>query len=181
MIGNGSLKIVLRSGEYFTIWGGPSRSALPSLTYARVAAEVTMPSVVSMDIPDFSVPAKRQVDEFLGGVVPMILTGEPIYVGCMGGFGRTGMALALICRAFGIKRAVNYVRKNYHPSAVETHAQEQFVSHYKVTDLVKDRVENFQLFSLARANRSLTLSPYAHKFDNESVLLGKLLAFDLNS
>ena len=48
----------------------------------------------------------------------------------MGGRGRTGTALACIAVLDGVPadQAVDYVRRHYHPDAVETDEQRQFVA-----------------------------------------------------
>jgi protein-tyrosine phosphatase len=55
---------------------------------------------------------------------------ERVEVGCMGGRGRTGTALACLAVLDGVpaEQAVEYVRQNYHPDAVETAEQSQFVA-----------------------------------------------------
>jgi protein-tyrosine phosphatase len=55
---------------------------------------------------------------------------ERVEVGCMGGRGRTGTALACIAVLDGVPadQAVEYVRRHYHPDAVETEEQRQFVA-----------------------------------------------------
>jgi protein-tyrosine phosphatase len=55
---------------------------------------------------------------------------ERVEVGCMGGRGRTGTALACIAVLDGVPpgEAVDYVRRHYHQDAVETDEQRQFVA-----------------------------------------------------
>ena len=57
---------------------------------------------------------------------------ERVEVGCMGGRGRTGTALACIAVLEGVPadQAVDYVRRHYHPDAVETEQQRQFVAEF---------------------------------------------------
>jgi protein-tyrosine phosphatase len=57
---------------------------------------------------------------------------ERVEVGCMGGRGRTGTALACIAVLDGVPadQAVEYVRRHYHPDAVETVEQRQFVAEF---------------------------------------------------
>ena len=57
---------------------------------------------------------------------------ERVEVGCMGGRGRTGTALACIAVLDGVPpdQAVEYVRRHYHPDAVETAEQLQFVAEF---------------------------------------------------
>jgi len=55
--------------------------------------------------------------------------GEQVEVGCFGGLGRTGTALACMAILAGIApgQAVQWVREHYDPCAVETPEQEQWV------------------------------------------------------
>jgi protein-tyrosine phosphatase len=57
---------------------------------------------------------------------------ERVEVGCMGGRGRTGTALACIAVLDGVPadQAVEYVRRHYHPDAVETVEQHRFVADF---------------------------------------------------
>jgi protein-tyrosine phosphatase len=57
---------------------------------------------------------------------------ERVEVGCMGGRGRTGTGLACLAIFDGVPadQAVEYVRQHYHPDAVETAAQRQFIAEF---------------------------------------------------
>jgi hypothetical protein len=57
---------------------------------------------------------------------------ERVEVGCMGGRGRTGTGLACIAVLDGVPadEAVEYVRRHYHPDAVETAEQRRFVAEF---------------------------------------------------
>ena len=58
--------------------------------------------------------------------------GELVEIGCIGGHGRTGSALACLAVLTGTPTdaAVDWVRAAYCPDAVETDAQRSFVEHY---------------------------------------------------
>lgn len=64
-----------------------------------------------------------------------ILAGDKVFVGCIGGHGRTGMVLtALVAHMTGMKDATTYVRENYCKKAVESTSQVNFLKkHYAVT------------------------------------------------
>jgi hypothetical protein len=55
--------------------------------------------------------------------------GERVEIGCLGGRGRTGTVLACMAVLAGIPaaEAVAWVRCNYHPEAVETPEQQEWV------------------------------------------------------
>ncbi|MBI2000314.1 MAG: hypothetical protein HYS69_03830 [candidate division NC10 bacterium] len=55
--------------------------------------------------------------------------GQRVEIGCIGGLGRTGTALACMAILAGVPvdQAVSWVRANYSPHAVENPAQERWV------------------------------------------------------
>jgi len=55
--------------------------------------------------------------------------GERVEIGCLGGLGRTGTALACMAILAGVapQDAVAWVRAHYHPLAVDTATQEEWV------------------------------------------------------
>jgi protein-tyrosine phosphatase len=61
------------------------------------------------------------------------LTGKDVYIGCQGGWGRTGLFLALLAKTCGVENPIMYVRQNYARTAVETPAQEKYVRDFDVT------------------------------------------------
>jgi protein-tyrosine phosphatase len=58
---------------------------------------------------------------------------ERVEVGCRGGTGRTGTALACLAVLDGVppEEAVTFVRTHYRPRAVETKAQAAFVARFR--------------------------------------------------
>lgn len=59
-------------------------------------------------------------------------TGDRVELACGGGVGRTGTALACLAVLDGVPshEAVAYVRRHYHPRAVETPWQRRFVTRF---------------------------------------------------
>ena len=83
-----------------------------------------------LDWPDFGVPDDAaQVVAVLGSLLDRAHAGERVEVGCVGGHGRTGTALACLAILSGQSpdQAVDWVRANYCPEAVETADQEAFI------------------------------------------------------
>jgi hypothetical protein len=83
-----------------------------------------------LDWPDGGVPvAPAKVAGALGTVLSRSRGGEKVEIGCLGGHGRTGTALACLAVICGSApgQAVDWVRANYCASAVETAEQESFV------------------------------------------------------
>jgi protein-tyrosine phosphatase len=84
-----------------------------------------------VDWPDFGVPANGgAVVESLKAVLERARSGQDIEVGCIGGHGRTGTALACLAVLAGhpASGAVAWVRSSYCAKAVETPEQEAFIA-----------------------------------------------------
>jgi hypothetical protein len=84
-----------------------------------------------VDWPDFGLPSDRaSLMATLDSVRERARAGEVIEIGCLGGHGRTGTALACLAVLTGVPAvdAVGWVRANFCEKAVETPEQEAFVS-----------------------------------------------------
>ncbi len=83
-----------------------------------------------IDWPDFGLPADsdRAADQITAAFA-RARRGDVVEVGCVGGLGRTGTVLACMAVLAGVPAAsaVDWVRREYRPAAVETSAQEQWV------------------------------------------------------
>src|SRR5690606_26734740 len=89
---------------------------------------------VLLPITDFSVPENAaDTDDALVAAFKAGIDGRPVYVGCMGGWGRTGLFLALMAKVAGEKDPVGYVRRWYTPHAVETKQQKAYVENYDMS------------------------------------------------
>jgi predicted protein tyrosine phosphatase len=80
--------------------------------------------------PDFDVP--RDDEQVVSAIVEAVgraRHGQEVLVGCRQGIGRTGTLLAAIAIACGVpaQGARAWVRTNYHPRAVETEAQHEWL------------------------------------------------------
>lgn len=83
-----------------------------------------------LDWPDFGVPPDlADAQTVLGALLERARSGQWVEVGCWGGHGRTGTALACLATLAGYPAndAVAWVRSNYCARAVETQAQAEFV------------------------------------------------------
>lgn len=88
-----------------------------------------------LDWPDFGVPGDpTAVVEALTSLRERARSGERVEIGCYGGHGRTGTALAVLAVLCGchLDQAVGWVRANYCERAVENDEQEAFVRHLRV-------------------------------------------------
>ncbi|QDP98569.1 hypothetical protein FOE78_04195 [Microlunatus elymi] len=84
--------------------------------------------------PDFDVPDdNEQVRSALESLIKRARAGLRVELGCVGGHGRTGTALAVAAVLTGLDPAgaVGWVRTTYCPAAVETPAQEDFVARWR--------------------------------------------------
>jgi rhodanese/phosphatase family protein len=87
-----------------------------------------------LDWPDFGVPADAStMGDAMRSVLDRARAGRRVEVGCLGGHGRTGTALACLAVLSGVpsKQAVAWVRANYCPAAVERQEQEAFVAGFR--------------------------------------------------
>ena len=85
------------------------------------------------DWPDFGVPADADaLRAALQRLLDHARAGEVVEVGCLGGHGRTGTALACLAVLTGTpaEAAVDWVRTHYCADAVETDAQRAFVASF---------------------------------------------------
>lgn len=83
-----------------------------------------------VDWPDFGVPADaEELNDKLRSALARCRAGQRVEIGCLGGHGRTGTALACLARLDGVPAgdAVAWVREHYCRQAVETVDQEAFV------------------------------------------------------
>ena len=141
MKSNGKLPIKLGwAGAYrsFEITGGPFDNFVQAEGRFGVcvrAEPVRRPHAgVTLPIHDFSVPRmpKDQVDCVIQRALGEALDGKEVYVGCMGGWGRTGLFLALLAKVCGEATPILYVRTHYTPRAVETAEQQAYVDGFDV-------------------------------------------------
>jgi hypothetical protein len=153
----GQLKLPLFLGRYHVICGGPFRSRPKDMPAIKLAVEIDASADLKLDIEDYNVPEQQALDEVLRKAVTMILHGEPMYAGCMGGKGRTGLFLAILAKAFGVRDPVAYVRRHYYSHAVETNGQNEFVRDYQIPVDVQKMVRRAKWESLFRFRFNLTL------------------------
>lgn len=141
---NGTLPINLglkHAFMRFSVIGGPFdyRAEMPGPVFGVcVRAERVPPTGVDVYLPirDFDVPSDAAaVSDAIRETLRAALAGETVYVGCMGGWGRTGLFMALLAKAAGIGDPVDYVRKHYTPRAIETKEQYAYVAGFDVTEL----------------------------------------------
>lgn len=113
--------------------GRPLRQAATPADFTLVLAPGPLPSWRYRRIrwPDFWIPLNRQdALDALGEAYRLAGAGQRVEVACHGGVGRTGTALAALAVLDGLSpaEAVDWVRRGYHPRAVETPWQRRWLS-----------------------------------------------------
>jgi hypothetical protein len=89
-----------------------------------------------VDWPDFGLPREpARAATALRSLLERARAGQRVEVGCLGGHGRTGTAVACLAVLTGCPAAdaVAWVRAHYCTRAVETPAQEAFVTRYRTS------------------------------------------------
>lgn len=116
---------------------GPYRERFPGTYGVKLAENHQVPNACDYHFPiqDFGVPKAADFQVLLAKLILLADDGHVVYVGCMGGIGRTGMVLAGLARVLrkqGGDAAIAWTRRNYLGHAVETRAQEQLVRDFDV-------------------------------------------------
>lgn len=155
----GMLLLPIGGKKYFMVYGGPFLECPDEATGVCMAQELVYAADdndVVIPTRDFSTPLRSQLDAGLNKAVDLILKGEPVYVGCMGGRGRTGLFLAVLAKAFGVCNPVECVRANYYAHAVETPEQYRYVTKYEVPEEVLKKIKRAKFKAKFRWKKSLT-------------------------
>jgi len=144
--GNG--KVILphpyQSGP-LVLHGGPYRSKPHELLGVRLEMSAPADDTMVVDFPivDFGVPDYEDLVTAVHKAYERALGARELYIGCTGGFGRTGLFMTcLMARVMfengfpfpDAKAAVTYLRALYVPNAVETADQMDMVERY-ISDL----------------------------------------------
>jgi hypothetical protein len=140
--GKGCITLPLTDKQFFVVHGGPYRDIPLGMMGVKMAVEITAESAVNIPTKDFNTPPMQELYKGLDKAVALILAGEPVYVGCMGGIGRTGLFLAILAKTFGVKNPIQYVRRHYFAHAVETAEQIKFVKAFIPNPRVRTRIKN---------------------------------------
>lgn len=137
----GQLQIPLNKRQFFVVTGGPFMECPKSMKGVKMAKEIKQECAVDIPTQDFQVPDRKLLYRGLAKALDMMLAGEPLYVGCMGGKGRTGLFLAVLAKSMGVKKPVEFVREKYYSHAVETKEQYDFVKKFTITPSLRKKVK----------------------------------------
>jgi len=113
------------------VLGGPYLEKPKHCFGVKMAKEIKANCDVDIPVVDFQVP--HLIDLWTGihyTMRAMVLDDEIVYVGCMGGKGRTGVFMACLAKVFGEADPIGHVRHHYNPHAVETGPQKTFVNNF---------------------------------------------------
>ena len=123
----------LSAADHGPAAGGRPLVLVPDLTLQLLARPETLPwESVWVRWPDFRLPADPAGAREALVQAWRRSASERVEVGCDGGRGRTGTALACLAVLDGVPpaEAVAYVRERYDPRAVETPGQRRFVRRF---------------------------------------------------
>ena len=137
----GQIQIPIGKRQFYVVTGGPFMECPSTMKGVKMAKEIRKDCAVDIPTQDFQVPDRLTLYRGLDKALDLMLAGEPLYVGCMGGKGRTGLFLAVLAKAFGVKKPVEFVRANYYAHAVETQEQYQFVKNFLVTPRQRRKIK----------------------------------------
>lgn len=110
---------------------GPVRFSQAWMWTVCLTSHVAIPTTIHYPIQDFSVPTDLLgLEDALRRTTYALMRKEPVYVGCAGGVGRTGLFLSCLLKVLhpDCTDPVRWLRKIYWPHAVETPSQEKFIA-----------------------------------------------------
>ena len=143
-------------GSEFRLYGGQYMKIPKGMIGVKMAAEINAPCEVSIPTQDYCTPNFGDMASGLEATINYILEGKPVYAGCMGGIGRTGLLLALVLKAWGDEAPVATVRKQYYPHAVETSVQMRYIKEFEIDPKLKRRIRWGKIKNLFKSNKLLT-------------------------
>lgn len=132
------------------IFGGPFRKYEPGtrrLIGIKMAVEIDHPHDFAVDTEDFSVPEVSDMQDGLIAALASLAEGSDVYVGCMGGIGRTGLFMGCMVKFMQDYAAktggpipcidpVANVRSQYNPHAIETREQQDYVRTFDTAPVI---------------------------------------------
>jgi hypothetical protein len=122
--------------------GGPYRNKPKDFYGIKMAEEINADCVISVPTRDFSVPDTGRLIAGLYCGISLAQQQVPIWVGCLGGVGRTGLYFAALAKVMAryqklTKKKVTidpvaYTREHYYSHAVEIAEQKKWVEDLNV-------------------------------------------------
>jgi len=139
-LGNVSRSFMQWQSRWFgagTLYAGPFRRMsegspiMSSMVGINMAKEIPGGDY-RVEVGDFDVPEAGRMLQAILYCYAAHQRDLRVYIGCMGGVGRTGTFLACWMKVVGARDPVGYVREHYNSHACETKAQERFVRDFPV-------------------------------------------------
>lgn len=130
---HGVLTVTKPNHRAFYLYCGSFRDHLPSVKGIKLAPELNLAANYELPIVDFSIPDIGEVLLLIDWMDNNTNEDCELYLGCNGGYGRTGLIAACVLIAFeelSVPRAIDWVRDQVHPHCIETRQQEQFVQDF---------------------------------------------------
>lgn len=129
--GHGNLTILNEgSGYQFRVYGGSFFNRPETLYGVKLAPEINLPYNYKLDINDYSVPSLTNLVCAVNAIITEAERHGEVYIGCYGGFGRTGLVISAVlmaCSRCTKEAAVEEVRSYIHPHCVEVPAQHKLL------------------------------------------------------
>ncbi|MGI4991054.1 protein-tyrosine phosphatase family protein (plasmid) [Halobacteriovorax sp. GFR7] len=133
------LELCNHAGDVMYVYGAPYATKPDDIAGVKMAAEINLECTIDIPTRDFDVPDMETFSKGITQALEILVNKGEIFVGCMGGIGRTGLALAGICKLHDklfhqtVRPAVDYrnhIRSKVHPHAIETKQQLDFIDSY---------------------------------------------------
>lgn len=130
------------------IYGGPYRQYIPGqrrLVGVKMAKEIEADHDIDIPTKDFSVPNVGALQQGLSDAIRHIALGNDVYVGCMGGIGRTGLFMGCLLKALHDAAPEEFeapfdpvmmTRELYSSHAIETAEQMDYVREFPTEPVV---------------------------------------------
>lgn len=127
-VGHGFIRLTV-DGYRFNVYGGSYLNRPANIAGVKLAPEIwglTHPYDLSLDIPDYSAPSLEEFCILLDDIITLGKERSEVYIGCMGGYGRTGVVvsgLIMVVQGMTAVDAVSYTRQYINRHCVEVTAQ----------------------------------------------------------
>lgn len=122
-------------GKNLKLYAGPYACKPEDYRLFGICLDANMARIIShdhfIDWPDFGVPQMKDLVEAVDLCLEVMMEGKAVYIGCLGGIGRTGTFLACLAKRAGKKDPIKSVRQIYLARAVETQEQAAFVDAFE--------------------------------------------------
>lgn len=149
----GRLSYPIGFGHSVVMYGGPFMEWDKTLTRGICLAP-EQPNSKTADVliavKDFGIPHAPELLAALSEALTFAMRGEPIYIGCGAGIGRTGLFMACFLKLLGDENPINTVRARYYSHAVETKDQAQFIDDLKFPFALKCKAAALTLAGVVR-------------------------------